>query len=98
MSQEPKNNNTIFIVGVICVVLSVGLLLFSLYIAPFLIWDLDYDVPDIVTDMTSTLQDNYDYSRAGSKFIAWLVFFIPGLIASGISYYISNHLDKETKL
>lgn len=98
MSEEPKNDNKIFIAGVICLVLSLGFLLFSLYILPFLIWDLAYDVPDMVTDITSNLQEDYDYSSAGSKLIVWLVFFIPGVITGVISYYISNLIDKESKL
>lgn len=98
MSVEPKNNNTLFIVGVICLVLSLGFLLFALYILPFLLWNLAYDVPDVVTDLTAFLQDDYDYSIAGSKLITWLAFFIPGLITGFMSYYISNRIDKETKL
>lgn len=99
MAEESNSNNDkIFILGVVCLVLSLGFLLFSLYIVPFLLWDLAYDVPDMVTNMTSTLQEDYDYSSAGSKLIVWLMFFIPGLIAGCISYYISNRIDKETKL
>ncbi|RUR12211.1 hypothetical protein [Legionella sp. km772] len=98
MAEESNNSNKVFILGVICLVLSLGFLLFSLYILPFLLWDLAYDVPDMVTNMTSMLQDDYDYSSAGSKLIVWLVFFIPGLITGCISYYISNRLDKDSKL
>lgn len=97
MTETPKNNK-MFITGVICLVLSLGFLLFSLYILPFLLWNLNYDVPDIVTDITSSLQDDYDYSVAGSKMLVWLIFFIPGMITGFISYYISNRIDRESKL
>ncbi len=96
--SEKSSNNKIFIAGVICLVLSVSFLLFSIYIIPFLIWDMVYSVPDLVMEMISSLQDNYDYSSAGSKLVVWLLFFIPGLILGGISYYISNLIDRETKL
>lgn len=98
MAEQPKKNNTMFIMGVISLVLSLGFLLFSLYILPFLLWNLNYDVPDIVTDITSSLQDDYDYSVGGSKLIIWLIFFIPGMITGFIAYYISNRIDRESKL
>lgn len=97
-SQEPqKSDNTIFITGVLCLVLSLGLLLFALYILPFLLWDLSYDVPDFVTNLMAGLQDYYGYSIPTSKFLVWCLFVIPGLITGYISYYISHLLDERKK-
>ena len=98
MSEERKNGSKIFIAGVVCLVLALGFLLFSIYIIPFFLWNVAYDVPDMITSMTSTLQEEYDYTSAGSKLIVWLIFFIPGLITGCISYYISNRIDKENNL
>lgn len=98
MSEESKSNNKIFIVGVVCLVLSVSFLFFSLYIIPYLIWELHYDVPDFVAAAIVNVQDNYNYSGSTSKFIVWLLFLLPSLVMGLISYFISNRIDKETKL
>lgn len=98
MSEESKSNNRIFIVGVVCLVLSVSFLFFSLYIIPYLLWELHYDVPDFVAATIASVQNNYNYSSSTSKFIVWLLFLIPSLVMGFISYLISNRIDKETKL
>lgn len=94
-SQQSGNNNKIFIIGMICLVLSLGLLLSALYILPFLLWDLAYDVPDFISDSISYFQENYNYSSAGSKLIVWLIFVIPGAITGYLSYYFSHLLDEK---
>lgn len=86
-------NHKIYILGMICLILSLSFLFFSLYIVPFLIWELDYDVPLLVVNLISVLKENYNYSLGASKLIVWLLFFIPGLIAGFISYRTSNYID-----
>lgn len=94
-SVERKN---IFIVGIVCLVLSLGFLLFALYIVPYLVFNTGYNVPEFVMNFTTLLQEKYRYSSAGSKFVVWMVFVIPGLITGFISHYISHYLDRENKL
>ncbi len=89
-------NTKLFIFGVICLVISLGLLFFSLYILPYFIWELGYNMPDFVLNMLAMYQDDYHYTSAGSKTIVWLIFFIPCVITGFISYFISNYLDKQT--
>ena len=96
MLKEPKDNdNIIFVIGIICLACSLGFLLFALYILPYLIWELDYNVPTLLANIMAILQDSYDYSKASSKIILWLIFFIPGLITGYLSYYISSLLDAK---
>ena len=98
MAQHSQHNNTIFIIGIICLVLSLGLILFALYILPYLVFDLGYNVPELLIGYIHILQDKYGYSSASSKFIVWLTFLIPGLITGYVSYYISHYLDKAKGL
>lgn len=91
--NQYQQNNKLFITGVICLVLSLSLIFFSLYIAPNLIWDLNYDIPDFIVEQISYFQDNYEFTTAGSKFIVWLFYFILGLITGMISLYISQKID-----
>jgi len=90
-----KNNNKVYIIGIICLVVAITFFFFSMYIAPFIIWDLKYDVPDVITSLITLFRENYGYSLGVSKIIVWLIFFLPSLITGFISYYISNYIDNK---
>lgn len=89
-----NSNNTIFAVGIICLALSLGFILFALYILPYLMFDLSYNVPELIAEYMEWLQDKYSYTMATSKLMVWLTFLIPGLATGYISYYVSHYLDK----
>lgn len=88
-------NNKMFLFGIICLVISLGLLFFSLYILPYLIWELSYGVPDFILTFLAKFEDDYHYSVATSKTLVWLIFFIPCLVTGLISYFVSRYLDKK---
>ncbi|HAU3942032.1 TPA: hypothetical protein ACT96X_002943 [Legionella pneumophila] len=92
------NNNKLFVLGIICLIIFLVLFFFSIFIMPFLIWGLHYNVPDFVSNMIAYLEDKYYYSLPTSKTLVWLVFFIPSLIAGYLSYYISLYIDKKNFL
>ncbi|HAT8180835.1 TPA: hypothetical protein JA361_15640 [Legionella pneumophila] len=92
------NNNKLFVVGIICLIIFLVLFFFSMFIMPFLIWELHYNVPDFVSNMIAYLEDEYYYSSPASKTFVWLTFFIPCLITGYLSYYISRHIDKKNLL
>ncbi|WP_454782363.1 hypothetical protein [Legionella sp. WA2022007384] len=89
------NNSKLYILGMICLVLCLGLLFYSLYILPYLAWGLNYNVPEVVMTLLSSLQDDYNYTVGASKVIVWLIFFVPSLITGLISYFVSNHIDNN---
>lgn len=89
------SNSKLYILGMICLVLCLGLFFFSLYILPYLAWGLNYNVPDFVLDLISSFQDNYNYTDGASKLITWLIFFVPCVITGLISYFVSNHIDNN---
>lgn len=90
-----QENQKLFIFGIICLVLSISLLFFSIYILPFLIWDINYGVPSFLTVFIVNMHDDYGYSNPGAKFLLELLFLIPGLIAGLISYFISHYIDQQ---
>lgn len=97
-TMEPdryNNNNRIYIIGIICLVIAITFFFFSMYIAPFMIWNLKYDVPELITSLITLFHENYEYSLGVSKIIVWLIFFIPCLITGFVSYYISNYIDNK---
>lgn len=88
-------NSKLFFFGITCLVISLGLFFFSLYILPYFIWELSYNIPDFILNLLAMFQDDYHYTSAGSKTIVWLMFFIPCVITGLISYFVSRYLDKK---
>lgn len=89
------NNNKLYVLGIISLILALGLFFFSMYILPFLVWNLYYDVPDFVSNLIMYFQNGYYYSPTTSKVLTWMIFFVPSLISGYISYYISNYIDDQ---
>ncbi len=96
--EHTDNNSKLFVMGVICLIIFLVLFFFSMFIMPFLIWELHYNVPDFVSNMIAYLEDTYYYSSPVSKTLVWLTFFIPCLITGYFSYYISRSIDKKNLL
>ena len=90
-----QDHHKLYILGLISLLFCLSLLFFSLYISPFLIWKLDYQVPDLVTALITFFEESYEFSEIKSRWIVGLLFFIPGLITGYISYYVSNAIDNE---
>lgn len=91
-------NSKVFFFGITCLVVSLGLFLFCLYILPYFIWELSYNIPDFILDLLAKLQDSYHYTSMGSKTIIWLLFFIPCIITGLISYFVSHYIDSQNGL
>ncbi|HDV5711076.1 TPA: hypothetical protein RJD49_002798 [Legionella pneumophila] len=92
------SNSKLSVMGIICLIIFLVLFFFSMFIMPFLIWELHYNVPDFVSNMIAYLEDTYYYSSPVSKTLVWLTFFIPCLITGYFSYYISRSIDKKNLL
>lgn len=89
-----KAHHKMYIIGIVSLLACLSLLLFSLYILPYLIWGDFYDVPEFIVILIAFLQER-KYSASSSHWIVWLLFFLPALILGYISYYISNFIDDE---
>lgn len=94
MQTNKSSNNKLFIFGIICLSISLSCILYSLYILPFMIWGLSYNVFDIIVDMLAYFEDDFFYSRELSRLIVWLIIFVPGVVAGVITYIISHKIDK----
>lgn len=88
-------NNKLYIIGLISLLIALFLFFFSVYILPYLIWSLNYDIPDFISSLIAYFKDDLRYTTFNSKIVTWLIFFIPGLITGYISYYISNAIDNK---
>lgn len=92
---ERRKNNNLFIGGLISLILALGLMGFAVYILPFLIWNLGYDVPEFVSTFREWLRDSYSYSKSMSTWFIFFLFFIPGAISAIITYVLTRLLDRN---
>lgn len=90
-----KDNHLMYIGGIISLVLCLACVIFSLYILPFLIFGLRYDIPHFILLLLDWLQVDYSLSYPTSALLVWFLFSIPGLNAGFISYYVSNDIDNR---
>ncbi|BCA95545.1 hypothetical protein TUM19329_19060 [Legionella antarctica] len=88
-------SNKLYILAIICLVIGLSLFSFSLYIAPFLLWELNYDVPEVITHLITLFEYKYEYATVISKLLVWMIFFIPSLITGFFAYYFSNRIDTK---
>ncbi len=93
-----SSDNKIFFFGIFCLVLCLGFVLFSLYILPYMIWNLHYDIPAVILNLLAKLVDDYHYTSTSSKIMVWLLFIVPGLISGFISYLVSHYIDSQNGL
>lgn len=93
-----NSDNQVFFFGITCLVLCLGFVLFSLYILPYMIWGLHYDIPAFILNLIARLVDHYHYTPVSSKTMVWLLFFIPGIVTGLISYYVSHYIDSQNGL
>ncbi len=68
-------------------------LFFSLYITPFLIWKLAYEVPVFVVEMIRYFHEEYLYTDGASRFTVGLFFYIPTIILGFITYVLSRKFE-----
>lgn len=88
-------NNKLFILGMVCLVISLCLFFLCLYVLPNFIWGLRYDMPTFIFNLLVKYQDDYHYTSARSKLIVWLILVIPCIITGIISYFIARYLDNK---
>jgi hypothetical protein len=90
-----QQNHSLFIIAMSCLVLSMGLFGFSIYIAPALIWEIHYNIPPFVINWREILHLEYEYTEKASAWLVFLTFFIPACIAGYIAYLTSNQLENQ---
>ena len=90
-----KQNHKLFILCMICLLMSLTLFSLSLFILPHLIWGWHYNVPAFVFDLNEWLIEYHSFTQAGAKVMVFLMVFIPALITGFISYITSNMIENK---
>lgn len=98
MIMEPdryQENKMVFIVAMICLLISLTLITLSLYLLPFLLFKWAYQVPAFVPDFLEWLDDSYAITGMSASLLVFFIFFIPGIIAGIISKIASNSIENH---
>ena len=90
-----QQNSKLFIIGIICLLLSLSLFAYSLYILPYLLLGWVYDVPEFIMSWQEWLKQEYNFSELSAAWLIFLTFIIPALLCGYISYRTSNEVDNE---
>ncbi|MGV3739733.1 MAG: hypothetical protein ACO1N3_00355 [Gammaproteobacteria bacterium] len=90
-----QKHHVAYICGLFCLIASIVLFAFSLFLLPFLFFGWQYSVPEFVINFSALLQDKYTLSNSA---VAWAICFaldFPAVILFVIADVLSNRIDKE---
>jgi len=89
------SNKALFVFGMCCLLLSVILIVFGFYISPYVMFGLQYDVPEFVIFWQTKLSNTSQYPQFATGLFMVAFFIIPGLLLGLIAHKISNHIDQS---
>ncbi len=90
-----KQSHTLYIIGMVSLVISVGLFAFCFYLIPFLAFSWYHGVPDFIISMSSELQETYKLSRSASSWFIFISVFFPAAVCAVVADVLSNRIDSE---
>lgn len=88
-------NKVMYIIGMVCMIISLSLFLFSIYILPVLLWNWSYSVPDYVIMWRENLRVYFGCSEFSAGGLLFLIMMVPALITGLVSHFISNAIDNQ---
>lgn len=90
-----KFNRTLYLVGMLCLLISMCLMLLSLYCLAYLVWELHYSIPGFIAEWKFQLMDIYELSDNAAGLLTFFILFIPALITGAVANGISNYIDRS---
>ena len=95
--RQPKSEK-LFILGLVSLILGFSLLIFSLYLAPNILFGWHYSIPEFYMNWSNWMQYTFNYSDEIASKMLLLVFFISSIVLVLIAYVISNIMDKQLQV
>lgn len=93
--RSERENERKFLIGLAALLIAMTFIGFALYISPYLLWDLHYDVPEFVPDWLYWLQQKGALTPGGAAWALFFIFFMPGLIAGLFVYVTFNRIEQQ---
>lgn len=93
--QHFKNAEIYYIVGILCLVVSIGLFALSFYVLPNLAFGWHYSLPDFVSLWSNSLQEKYHLSEKAAAWFIFLGVFLPALCLAILADILSNQIERK---
>lgn len=90
-----QQNQKFYIIGLICLLLSMVFFAVGAYIFPYVAFGLIYNLPAFIFDWTDSIQAAYAVSEKRAGWLILMSFFLLGAVFAVVTYILSNRMDKE---
>lgn len=94
-SDRYQRHHVLYFVGIVSLLICLSLVFLVLYILPYLIWQLNYDLPEFITTMIAFFEEKYSVTELRSRIYVVILLIIPIVVTGFVSYYVSNFIDDE---
>jgi hypothetical protein len=88
-----QQNNKLFIVGMIFLVLSLMLLAYTMYLSPYLLLNWKYDVPESVVSLQNILSVKWETTERTASVVMFLVLVAVSGALIWIAHKLSNRME-----
>lgn len=83
----------IYIIGLICMIISMALFGLGAYIFPNIAFGLIYRIPNFIFEWINLIQVAYELTEKNAGWLVLVIIFFLGFVASIITYAVSNRID-----
>lgn len=90
-----EQNHAAYIVGLVCLVISLALFGMGAYILPKIAFGWYYNIPGFIFDWISLTQIAYSLSEKAAGWFVLCVFFAFAFIFAGVTYVTSNKIETQ---
>lgn len=90
-----EQNHAAYIVGLVCLVISLALFGLGAYILPKIAFGWHYNIPGFIFDWISITQIAYSLSEKAAGWLVLCVFFAFAFIFAGVTYVTSNKIETQ---
>jgi len=90
-----QHSPKVYIIGLVCMIISMALFGFGAYIFPRIAFHFMYRIPDFIFEWINFVQIAYDLNEKNAGWLILIIIFSLGLIASIITYAVSNRIENE---
>lgn len=90
-----QENHVLFIVGLISLLLCLGLLFFTLFMLPHLLFGWRYDVPEFISYVREWISSGFGLSSRQASSVIFVFFSIWVFVFGLVAYYASSRIDNK---
>jgi len=98
LHMEPdrfQHSPKVYIIGMICMLISMVLFGLGAYILPKIAFNLVYNIPDFIYTWSNLIQIAYGLNEKKAGWLILTVIFLLGVIASIVTYAVSNRIENQ---